>query len=418
MFLDLLDTINSSESYHEKELCQKNALQAESMLYYLLLTGQTPTLSQTQVMDSTIIHAILSNKQSKEHFLKMIQTGNMKVSLYTGNGSRSLQDYFKKSLMYGIDNDTDLFDFSTMPFLIEYDLKTRRTLNKNIIDSIEHNSYNFKTDGVSQEHIEYIGHIIDNIQEIDRAIKGEYLVSNIFKKNIDNLFQIQCKEIIKDKNIDSKFINLCNNMTNKDDYKNRRSIYYNYIERIKGDYSIETVEKMKQIVNNCYNEAVASLVDDNGYSLNFSNKFTDLAQPIEQNGNLIKKEIIEIKESNSQKYLTWETLSNIMMEVEALEKKKKLSRVDALVEYKRTQPYKPIIAVAKYFGVSTLTSFIPGVPAVVEILSDIVSGTVSDIAGEKLKKPSFGEIRSCIENSKNKKQIASNTIKFISMNMK
>ena len=141
-------------------------------------------------------------------------------------------------------------------------------------------------------------------------------------------------------------------------------------------------------------------------------------KPIQQNGKLVKKEVIGIKRSNSDKYLTWEELYNIMMEVEVLKNKKKLNQIEALIEYKKIQSYKPIISLAKYIGVTAITSFIPGIPEVVEIFSDIISGTASDIVGEKMRKPSLGELKDSIKNTKNNKNIVNGAIEFISMSMK
>ncbi len=231
------------------------------------------------------------------------------------------------------------------------------------------------------------------------------------------MFQTQCQGIIKSDNTNAEFLKLCQDMLKKEDYQNRRSIYYNYLGTMGNYYTNENIEKMRQVIDNCYNVAVASLIDDDGYTLNFSSKHADLIQPIEQNGDLIKKEIIELKPIKTDKYLTWEALSNIMMEVEVIEKKKKLSRMDALLEYKRLQSYKPIILVVKYLGISTITSFIPGVPQIVEILSDIISGTASDVVGEKLKKPSLGEVVTSFKGAKNKTRTVEDAIEFISITM-
>lgn len=418
MFLDLLDTIKTSEKHHTLVDCEINAMIGESMMYYLILAGQTPTLTQTQVMDSNIIHNILRDKNRRIYFLEMLQSGYIKVALYTGNGSRSLQDYFKKSLTYGMDDDTEFFDFSIMPFLGEYDSKVRKNLNKKILSAIEHNSYNFNSDGVKPEHTDYIGCIVDNIQDIDKAVRGKYLLSNTYRKNIDDLFRAQCEGIINDKNTNSEFLELCQRMMNKNSYKNRRSIYYNYIENMRSNYSNESIDKMRQVIDNCYNEAIASLINDDGYSLNFSSKYVDLMKLMDKNENVVKKEVIGIKRSNAEKYFTWAILSDIMKEVEELKNKKNLSQTEALIEYKKRQSYKPIVSVAKYLGVTAITSFIPGIPHVVEIFSDIISGTVSDVAGEKMRKPSLGEIVGDIRNTKNNTRIAENAIEFISMSMK
>lgn len=414
MFLDLLDTIKTSENHNTREDCEINAASGESMLYYLMLSGEKPILNQTQLMDSSIIHNILRDERNKKHFLEIIKNKNINLSLYTGNGARSLQDYFKKSLTYGLENDTEFFDFSIMPFLKEYDLNVRKNLNKNIISAIEDNSYKFKSDGVKAEHTEYIMDIIDDIQDIDRAIRGEYLVGNTYKKNIDDLFKKQCIGIINDENMDSEFLELCQRMFTKNDYKNRRSIYYKHIENMKINYSKKSTDKIRQVVDNCYNEASASLINNNGYSLNFSSEFADLIKPVQINGNVDTKKIIQLKSSNADRYLTWEILVDIMKEVECIKKEKNLSQTEALNEYKKKQYFKPIISLSKYVGVTAISSVIPVIPGILEIFS----GVFSDGLGEKMKKPSLGEMVGSVKNMTKNVKIAKKTIEFISMSMK
>lgn len=418
MFLDLLDTIKTSENHHEMDVCKANAVQGESMLYYLLLAGKTPTLTQTQAMDSKIIHSILNDKKSKKPFLDMLRTGKIRIELYNGNGAQSLQDYFNNSLSYGVDNEYDFFNFSTMPFLEQYDPKVRKNLHNNIITALVHHSYDFKTDGVSPKDIDYLGYMVDDLNEIDKAVRSHYLVCNAYQKNMDDLVRVQCQELMKNQNDRTGFSDLCHDMVSKCDYGNRRSAYYKHLDILKNDYSKDDIEKMKQVVNNCYNEALASSTNNNQCNLNLSGEFVDLAQPIQQNGTVVNKEIIAIKPSKADQYLTWETLSEIMTEVEQIEKAKKLSRTDAFIEYKRVQSLKPIISTVKYLGIGAITSLIPGVPDVVEILSDVITGAVSDAIGDKFKKPSLHDTVASVKDGAKKKQVADNAIEFLSMTMK
>ncbi|MGO4370670.1 hypothetical protein AB4Z21_07715 [Paenibacillus sp. MCAF20] len=418
MFLDLLDTTRTSKEQNTIEECTINAIQGESMLFYLLMSGQTPTLNQTQIMDSAIIHQILLNNHIREPFLKLIKTGKIQLTLYTGNGAQSLQDYFKNSLKFGLDNEQQFFDFSIFPFLKQYDANTRRTLHATILKTLEHNTYNFKTSGVEAAHIEYIGAIIENIQDIDRAIKGQYVLTKTFNKHLDPLFQSQCQALMNFENTDPEFIRLCRELLSKGPYGNRRSAYYNVLKSMQGHYSKIHLSKLKQTVDNCYNQAIASSIPDDGYSLNFSSEFVDLAQSIQNNGGLQRKELIAIKPSDKSIYITWHTLVDMLEEVDRLEQSKGISRVAALNEYKRTQSFKPIIQVAKYLAHDTAASLIPGVPQVVEIVSDLITGAASDWTGGLLKKQSVGEIGVSIKEGKRKSKILGQTIEFLSMTMR
>ncbi|MGU8998433.1 hypothetical protein ACV3ZD_00470 [Clostridium perfringens] len=419
MFLDLFDTIKTSEIYYEKEFCEINAISGEIMLYYLILSGKTPVLTQTQAMDSTIIHSILNEEKNTKYFLELLRNNNIKLALYNGNGARSLQDYFKKALSYGIDGETDFFEFSSMPFLNEYDKNLRKKFNKHIIDSIEHNYYNFKFDGIKSEDIEKLEAIVNNIQHMDRAIKGEYITSNIYRKNLDDLFLNHCNSIIRSSVEENEFIDLCKRMKSKNYYGNRRSAYYSFIDELKEEgYKKENIRKIRQVVDNCYNEASSSLISNSSYSLNFSSEYGDLINSVQENGKLEKKELIEIKNIESNKYLTWERINSIIKEVKAIEKNKKITYLEALNEFKRRQPINMVVSVARYIGISTLSTFIPGVPNVFEVGSELVSGAISDLVCEKLKKPSITDTINELKEESIKRKLTQNTIEFISMSMK
>ncbi len=418
MFLDLLDTIKTSESQYDMNECKKNAVQGESMLFYLLLSGKVPVLTQTQVMDSKIIHNILFNKGMNEYFLKLIKSGKIKLALYTGQGQlKSLQDYFIHSLRYGLDGQTDFFDFSTLPFLKHYDIQVRKNLNKKIIDVLQHNSYQFATDGVSREHVEYIEAIIDNIQNIDRYIRGNYIYTDGYKKSLDTLVATHCQIFLNDASENSGLVKLCRGVLEKGNSRNRRSAYYSFLESMKNEYSIENIQKVKQIIDNCYNEAVASSLPSEEYNLNFSSKFVDLIKPILMRSEISKKEVIKLRTNHKDNVITWETLVAMLSEVDNLQNEKNLNRTDALMEYKRRQKFKPVVAVAKYLGFSVLPSFIPAAPEAIEIVTDLVTGAATEVTDSLFKKPSLKFVGNTLNESKMTTNLVDPTIEFISMTL-
>ncbi|QED48076.1 hypothetical protein [Cytobacillus dafuensis] len=418
MFLDLFDTIRTSENQHNIDECKKNAIQGESMLFYLLLSGQMPILTQTQVIDSKIIHNILFNNEMKGHFLELIKNGKLRLALYTGhNRMKSLQDYFMNSLSYGLDDQTDFFDFSTLPFLKHYDPKIRKKLNLRIIESLEHNSYQFETDGVKPEHIEFIEKIIDNIQNIDRAIRGNFTYTNGFKKNLDDLFNAQSQILINDEFLNLEFLNLCREIIKKGSFNNRRSAYYSFLESRKDEYSSDSIEEVKQIVDNCYNEAIASSLPSEEYNLNFASKFSELVKPIQLISEISKKEVIKLKPNQKESYITWEILVHMLNEVDTLQKEKNLSRIEALFEFKRRQSFKPVVAISKYIGIGLIPSFIPGAPEGIEILTDLVSGAATEITDNLLKKPTLKDVKNTFKERKITSKMVDNTMEFISLTM-
>ncbi|ELC8465058.1 hypothetical protein QYB60_000757 [Clostridium perfringens] len=77
-----------------------------------------------------------------------------------------------------------------------------------------------------------------------------------------------------------------------------------------------------------------------------------------------------------------------------------------------------VVSVARYIGISTLSTFIPGVPNVFEVGSELVSGAISDLVCEKLKKPSITDTINELKEESIKRKLTQNTIEFISMSMK
>lgn len=81
MYLDALDPVRTSATQLDEATCQSFRVQGESILLKTLLEGARPIVTQTQIMDSLVIHTILEDDEMKNHFLQLIDHGHIQLSL-------------------------------------------------------------------------------------------------------------------------------------------------------------------------------------------------------------------------------------------------------------------------------------------------------------------------------------------------
>jgi len=183
MFLDLFDTVRTSPKVNGLENCENSTTQAEIALFYLMIMGFRPTLTQTQIMDSNTIIKIVQSKY-KDGFLRLLKKGYIRISLYPE--TKSIQEHFLKAMKMGLDGNNDFFEFSSIPFMSDYDMERRKTLQSKVVDACTNGYYNYQCDGVKPEHSEYIGELVQTVIEINSAVKSGYLKGNRPANNLDN----------------------------------------------------------------------------------------------------------------------------------------------------------------------------------------------------------------------------------------
>lgn len=396
MFLDVLDTARTMVKVNSDEICGQNMIQGESMLYYTLLMGKKPTLTQTQVADSNIIFNILNGKY-KEEFLKLIEENKIRICLYPGISS--LQEYFIKCLSYGLENEEDFFDFAMFPFLNteNYSYRDRKNIQRRMIQIIINNERNFNIEGITQEENNFVKAYIEGIERIDKIANPRYIKSTGFKDHIDNVFKRYADEILSSENYlpqTKELIGVINDCKNSKGSLNRRSSYYSLLESnlIKSNFDIKDIENVKCIIDCSYNIAVASAVNDGeGANINIRNEYIDASKVVGMVESCEEKKIFDLKAVESKNYLTWENLIPLLNELERLEAKG-CTRHEALKEIRYMRVLNPIIGISKYIGLTMLTSYLPVAP-IVEVVATIVGGVVQDAASEWLKKPSLKEIK-------------------------
>ena len=152
MFLDLFDTVRTSPKVNDLETCENSTTQAEIALFYLMIMGFRPTLTQTQIMDSNTIIKIVRSKY-KDSFLRLLNKGYIRISLYPG--TNSIQEHFLRAMKMGLDGSND-FEFSSIPFMSDMMQRDEKHYSQSI-DACINGYYNYQCDGIKPEHSEYIG---------------------------------------------------------------------------------------------------------------------------------------------------------------------------------------------------------------------------------------------------------------------
>lgn len=395
MFLDVLDTARTMIGVNSEQVYMENMIQGETMLYYALLMGKKPTLTQTQVTDSPIIFNIL-NGQYKSEFLELIKEDKIRICLYPKIDS--LEDYFVKCLKYGVEDESDFFDFAMFPFLREKEVRERRNIQFQMIKVVTDNARRFRIEGLTGEENEYIREYINTIEEIEEIVRSRYLRSTRFKVHMDDVFKQYTDGILKGETYSLAIKELVKYINSYKDGKekiNRRSIYYKLLESecVRKHFDQEAISNVKTIIDYSYNLAVASAVDDKeGANINIREKYIEASKLMEASENCKEKKLFNLQQIDAKNYLTWEDISPLLKEIERLEEEKNYSREDALQEIRNKQLKNPIIKLSKYVGLSIITAHLPTTP-IVELANIILNSIVQDAFCEILRKPSLKDIK-------------------------
>lgn len=419
MYLDALDPVRTSATQLDVATCQRFAIQGESMLLKTLLEGARPTLTQTQVMDSLVVHNILKDDMMKEHFLKLIDHGHIQIARYQNlkeKNVQGLQAYFLSTLQKGLKEGESFHNYSAFPFLEKMDLTVRRNFQRNIVDAVVNHHYSVKTQDVDAEHVEQMEYYLRDLQQLDWTLRGRFVEMGPFTKGFDNLFLKSFHILKSNGQKNEEVVALCKEMMANCNFQNTRSIYYHALETVSPHFSLESKKVVKGLIDMCYNESIASTMSDSKYNISFEAGAEELIQCLEDKVVPLNKEEVLLIPTNDAKYFTWESLADLFIEVEQLQLDKKISRLEALEQYKRQNSIqKPALKFAKYLTLGLAPSLLPLGTGIVEIITTGINLIAGDMVSEKLKKPSQREVLGEIQTYKEKQKVAEKAIKFTSV---
>ena len=412
MYIDCFDSVKTQVSIHGDEGAKNNAIFSEAFLFNLLLSGYIPNFTPSQFIDSSSIFNITST--NKDIFIDIINSGFITINLF--HDELSLRNHFVKCLSNGVYNDGPFYEFSIFPFLNNYEHNLRKKMQENMIKNINDHYTNFHVDGLSNEEAEYMEIVYDNFQVIDILSKKVTKKTKTFTQNMNTILIKFCEE-----ETDLEFINLFADL--KTDNKSQtinsysRSIFYDFLKRYKDNYSSEVIEKMRNYIDNSYNIAIASAVDDIEGS-----KITS------KNSNMIKSSTIDSlnpndkarfsiqDKKNSKSLITWEDVYEILKEVKSIEKEKKLTRKEALKVYTKKQTISNVFKISKYLIGNTLKTLVPGsefMNAAINIFSDVTINATSECIENKFNMQSIPELFNDLKRSKKNKEYTKNAISTI-----
>lgn len=415
MYLDTLDPVRTSEYQHDIETCQKYAIQGEAMLLKTLLEGNRPTLTQTQVMDSKVIHNILWDPEARDPFLSFIKNGHINVALYKNlkaNNIQSLQNYFLQTLQKGLKEDESFHHYSCLPFMQELDDCVRIKFQRKITDALTNNYYNFTVDGVNPKYVEYMEAYVKNLHLLDWELRGQFVGMGPFTKSFDHLFIEGCHILASNELVSEEILQLCEDMLRQQKFHNTRSIYYHFLEE-HANSTPKAKEFVKNLVDICYNESIASTLPNSECNISIERHLKNLISCTENTGNILSKEKVLLIPKRSEKYFTWEALKFLFQEIDNLQEKKNLSRLEAIEDYRsQTKLQLPVMKTAKYLTVGLATSLIPFGEDLIEIVTNSLGLVTDDVLSEVTKKPSLRDISNEIIQNNEQKVMAKKAHEF------
>src|SRR5699024_1562619 len=236
-------------------------------------------------------------------------------------GIQGLQSYFLKTLEKGLKEGDSFHNYSALPFLQKLDDKTRREFHRQVIDSVTSHSYSFQNSDVGNDNVDYMKEYLMNLQDIDWALRGRFTEMGAFTKEFDTLFKQNYRILKTNRPKHDEVVALCNEMIIRQDFQNTRSRYYHFLDIIGENYSDESKKLVKGLIDMCYNESIASTISNSNYHFSFEKGSEDLIKCLEEKEKektLSKEDILLINKKDAQ-YFTWESIADMLLEVEHLQ---------------------------------------------------------------------------------------------------
>lgn len=337
MYSNVFDTVNTETT---------DRINFEGLLYTSILSGNHPTLSLSQVIDSGALLAMLENDQSN-HFLRFIKKGYIRVALYgklCGNRDEIICHLSER--LDACAKNPDVFIFSGLPFLYENNRYKERlpsifkNMNYALLKNKSFGTYLADKAGMGQdndekEHISQIDNYLSSVRKIEHAVRGQYVLprksstvdiklykrflkySSIYIREVDNSEYSESMKELKAR-VESQI-----GKPGWEGLLDSRSFLYKLLSATK--CSSDANKELKAIIDLCYNEKVAASIVDNESDIMVNNSnlaFTQIySERLDQDDNLDKVdqklELVKNSRYYSKQIYTWELLDQIIQNVES-----------------------------------------------------------------------------------------------------
>ena len=350
MYSDLIDSTKATR-YNQESL-----IKAEGFLYKALINGHKPTLTMPQAIDSSIILSLTENESQGEYFLNMIREGYIRLSIF-GDVS-SLQGYILRILRNNLDADSPNFVFSSIPFLNDgkYSEKRKAAIYKGLLTQLEEGNLHFQSDIIDSLDKEFLDNYVNTIRRLNSASLYSYIPSGTPAIKLHEHLRARIDDVLYNEN-SSEELKALLNVLKVNCTKDFRTYYYEILEKNTSNYSSGALEEAKELIDYCYNEVVASSIKDKDLAnLNIPNSCQSLvtsALDFDTTTSATNNKI-ELQDKAKEK-LTWETIGQLVKEIENPQVTKGISWNDAILEYKSKQRLSSFISIGKYLTISAVT---------------------------------------------------------------
>lgn len=328
MYCNLFDTVRTEISDY---------VQTEGLFFHMLLSGYRPTLSMNQAVDSNAI-SLLSGKQAV--FRDFIDRKLIRVSRF-GNFESTL-DYMTLHLLPQEGKVRNSFHFSSLPFLYtgEYtDADIQRIYNAMLAVLQDEGIDKLQNVTASGGHAELLHAHLYAARDLADRLEGKYLdpsgkASALLGQRVEGFIQqvqTQRPDIVippvvlklqdhihkfrRDKGLDPSGA-----LDHKYRELDNRSYLYNQIDVIAAGDKVLSAEA-KKIVDLCYNERVATSINDGEDDLMVTDTgITSLYHYAQHDAKDSKTHIVgpaDVSSPYATRFMTWEGLRTVFDLVDA-----------------------------------------------------------------------------------------------------
>lgn len=327
MYLDQLDDIRSIP--HTKNF-ERNCALAQASIMKNIIQGKRIVLSETNIITSFPVLKMLED----DYFIKLFEENIINVAVCEKSLKRLQTNDFKEviidKLQQGLGDDKrepfyfpaiDVFDKDKL--YSDNAIKNREEPRKIAIDIFRNNGLTHSDyPGTQSEYFEALRNFAIVLSKVSNPINcNKVCRSGISSKSLSQYLKEYITRANKYEEYSKReYVIFIDNMLNilaDSDKKERRAIYYQYIDKNEFEFS-DSAEKAKTIINRYYNKVVYSSIlnksPNNGYEFTYDKGILDsldikmLRDNAEIGNNMFEINYSFCKKSKEISVITWKDI--------------------------------------------------------------------------------------------------------------